>query len=234
MKSINPAYKLIGVLVPIIILAFFYNITLNLVIFGASLAVLAFSKIKWSTALKLLIPVAVLTLGMYMTGMKFHSGANIGVGAGNALLSGSGVLSGLQLASRVLAFAGVGMTFVLTTNNMELMRSLEQQLHMPVKFVYGLQAAFSLLPNMQEEYRKTKAAFWARGIYPFSVSPRLLIPLMVKSVRWSEALAAAMESKGFDEKAKRTTYHPLKMRVIDYAFPFLTTGLMVLGLGLAG
>ncbi|MEG1753225.1 MAG: energy-coupling factor transporter transmembrane component T, partial [Christensenella sp.] len=124
MKSINPAYKLIGVLVPIVILAFFYNITLNLVIFGASLAVLAFSKIKWSTALKLLIPVAVLTLGMYMTGMKFHSGANIGVGAGNALLSGSGVLSGLQLASRVLAFAGVGMTFVLTTNNMELMRSL--------------------------------------------------------------------------------------------------------------
>ena len=46
----------------------------------------------------------------------------------------------------------------------------------------------------------------------------------------TEALAAAMESKGFDEKAGRTIYHPVRMRPVDYAFPFLTTGLLVLGI----
>ena len=53
---------------------------------------------------------------------------------------------------------------------------------------------------------------------------------MVKAVRWSEALAAAMESKGFDERRGRTIYHPVRMRPVDYAFPFLTTGLLVLGI----
>lgn len=230
MKSINPSWKLIGILVPIVILAFFYSITLNLVIFGASLAILAFSKVRWSAAAKIMIPVAVLAVGMYMTGAKFHAGANIGIGAGNALLSDAALENGLQLGSRVLAFAGFGLLFVMTTDMMALVRSMEQQFHFPAKFVYGLLAAFQILPNMQQEYRKTKAAFWARGIYPIPVSPKLLVPLMVKAVRWSEALAAAMESKGFDEKAGRTIYHPVRMRPVDYAFPFLTTGLLVLGI----
>ena len=39
MKKINPSWKLIGVLAPIVILAFFYNITLNFVIFGGCLIV---------------------------------------------------------------------------------------------------------------------------------------------------------------------------------------------------
>ena len=67
MKKINPSWKLIGVLAPIVILAFFYNITLNFVIFGGCLIVLAFSKIRWSTALKIMIPVAILAVGMYVT-----------------------------------------------------------------------------------------------------------------------------------------------------------------------
>ena len=230
MKKINPSWKLIGVLAPIVILAFFYNITLNFVIFGGCLIVLAFSKIRWSTALKIMIPVAILAVGMYVTGMKFHAGTNIGIGTSEGFLSDVAVENGLQLGSRVLAFAGLGLLFVTTTDIMKLVRSLEQQLHFPVKFVYGLLAAFQILPNMQQEYRKTKAAFWARGVYPAAVSPRLLIPLMVKAVRWSEALAAAMESKGFDEKAQRTIYRRIPVRPVDYAFPFLTTGLLILGL----
>ena len=162
--------------------------------------------------------------------MKFHAGTNIGIGTSEGFLSDVAVENGLQLGSRVLAFAGLGLLFVTTTDIMELVRSLEQQLHFPVKFVYGLLAAFQILPNMQQEYRKTKAAFWARGVYPAAVSPRLLIPLMVKAVRWSEALAAAMESKGFDEKAQRTIYRRIPVRPVDYAFPFLTTGLLILGL----
>ncbi len=230
MKQINPCYKLVGVLLPIIVLAFFYNIVLNFVIVGVCMVVLAFSKINWKTALKILIPVLILAVGMFVTGMKFAADSNIGVGARDGLITDDAVRNGLQLASRVLAFASMGMLFVLTTDTMNLVRSMEQQMRMPAKFVYGLLAAFQLLPNMRSEYRKTKAAFWARGIYPNPISPALLVPLMVKAVRWSEALAAAMESKGFDEKAKRSCYHPLKVTAFDRLFPVLTTGLLILGL----
>ncbi len=231
MKNLNPASKLIGVLIPIIIIAFVYNTVLNFVIVAVCMAVLVFSRIQWKNALKVLIPVLILSVGMYMTGYKFHDGSNVGVGAATvSLISGGAIGNGLQLASRVLAFGSLGMLFVFTTDTMKLVRSMEQQLHMPVKFVYGLLASFQLLPNISHEYKKTKAAFRARGLYPVSISPSLLTPLMVKAVRWSEALAAAMESQGFDDKAKRTCYRPLVLRPIDRLFPLITTGLLVLGI----
>lgn len=68
-------------------------------------------------------------------------------------------------------------------------------------FAYGLLAAWGILPNMMEEYKRTRAAFAARGIRVFPVSPALLKPLLVKSVRWSEELSIAMESRGFDGRA---------------------------------
>ena len=101
---------------------------------------------------------------------------------------------------------------------------------MPVKFVYGLLASFQLLPNISHEYKKTKAAFRARGLYPAAISPSLLTPLMVKAVRWSEALAAAMESQGFDDQAKRACYRPLVLRPADRLFPVITTGLLIIGI----
>lgn len=231
MKGINPAYKLIGILIPIVIIAFVYNTVLNFAIVAVCMATLALSRANWKNVLKVLIPVLILSVGMYMTGYKFHDGSNVGVGAATAsLISGGAVGNGLQLASRVLAFGSLGMLFVFTTDTMELVRSLEQQLHMPVKFVYGLLASFQLLPNISHEYKKTKAAFRARGLYPAAISPSLLTPLMVKAVRWSEALAAAMESQGFDDQAKRTCYRPLVLRPADRLFPVITTGLLIIGI----
>ena len=101
MKSINPSWKLIGILVPIVILAFFYSITLNLVILGLALRSLRFQRFAGRRR-ESMIPVAVLAVGMYMTGAKFHAGANIGIGAGNALLSDAALENGLQLGSAYL------------------------------------------------------------------------------------------------------------------------------------
>jgi len=231
MKSINPALKLIGVMIPIIMIAFVYHIMLNFCVVAVCMVVLVWSRINWKNALKVLIPILILAVGMFMTGYRFHDGSNVGAGAATKLLvSGGAVENGLQLSSRVLAFASLGMLFVFTTDIMKLVRSMEQQLHMPVKFVYGLLAAFQLIPNISHEYRKTRAAFRARGLYPAPISPALLTPLMVKAVRWSEALAAAMESQGFDDQAKRTCYRPLLVRTRDWLFPFLTTGLLILGI----
>ena len=74
---------------------------------------------------------------------------------------------------------------------------------------------------MALEYRRTKAAFRARGIKVFPISPSLLAPLLVKSVRWSEELSIAMESKGFSAKAERTDAMPIQIHKRDVAFTVL-------------
>ena len=74
-----------------------------------------------------------------------------------------------------------------------------------------------------EEYKKTRAAFRARGVNTFAISPALLKPMLVKAVLWSEALAIAMESKGFNSNAKRTEYYVMKTTLKDLIFPVTTT-----------
>ncbi|MGI6152202.1 MAG: energy-coupling factor transporter transmembrane component T family protein [Christensenellaceae bacterium] len=228
MKSINPSCKLVGILAATILLALFYRPGLNIAVFFVCMALLFWGGAKPKTVGIILIPIAVVAVSMFMTGYHMGSGAHLGIARG--VLTDARILNGLQLSSRVLAFAGLGMLFILTTDKMELVRSFEQQLKLPARFAYGILAAWGMLPNMRLEYKRTRAAFYARGIFPGTVSPRLLVPLLVKSVRWSEALSAAMESKGFPEKGERTQYYALKVGVKDRLFVALACGLVVAGL----
>jgi len=168
-----------------------------------------------------LVPVLLSTLALFFTGYHFPSQSHLALNY--HLFSNGAVWNGLQLASRTLAFAGLGLLFALTTDPMELIRSARQQLRVPVKFAYGLLAAWSMVPNMLREYRRARAAFRARGLSPAPWSPALLRPLLVKTVRWSESLAVAMESKGFGASPERTEYYRSPVTARDKWFPLLST-----------
>ncbi|MEG0914996.1 MAG: energy-coupling factor transporter transmembrane component T [Christensenellaceae bacterium] len=228
MKNLNPACKMIGILVPTVALAFFYRPMLNLIVFAVCIGVLFLSKVSAKKIGLMLIPAAVAAVGLFFTGYTFQGGTPLGVEL-NIFTDGA-VANGLQLSTRVLAFVGLGALFVLTTDKMMLVRSAEQQLRLPSKFAYGLLAAWSMLPNMAMEYKKAKAAFASRGIYTMGISPALLKPLLVKSVRWSEALAMAMESKGFGEGEKRSRYYDMKVTKSDIIFPICTCACMAIAL----
>lgn len=228
MNRINPACKFFGILVPTILLALFYRPVLNLAVFFACIVLLLISRAGIKTIAKALTPVFIVAIGMFFTGYRFHSGAALGIS--RLIFTNTAVYNGLQLSSRVLAFAGMGMLFVLTTDKLELVRSLHQQCRLPARFAFGLLAAWGMFPNMRREYHKTRAAFYARGLRSFALSPAMLTPLLVKAVRWSEALSVAMESKGLGETETRTTYFVLKIRPMDVAFPILTCALLAMGL----
>jgi energy-coupling factor transporter transmembrane protein EcfT len=230
MRSINPVTKFIGIFIPAVILAFVYRPELNLLVFAACAAMLLCSRVRLREMLLFLIPVFVFAVGMFFTGYQFRSDAY--TGALRGLFTDKAALNGLQLSSRILAFAGLGMLFVFTTDRTEFVRALEQHFRLPPKFAYGVMAAWGMLPNMRREYGKTRAAFAARGLHPGLISPALLMPLLVKSVRWSEALACAMESKGFGESGRRTRYRAIRLLPIDIVFPILTCALTCAGLAL--
>ena len=228
MRSINPSWKFFAILLPTIMLALFYRPFLNLSVFAVCIFLICISRAHVKTLFIVLIPVTISAIGMFIMGYYYPS--EIAQIQHHQFLSSPGIYNGLQLASRVLAFAGLGLLFVLTTDKMDFIKSLEQQCKLPAKFAYGILAAWGILPNMRQEYSKTRVAFYARGITPLPFSPKLLIPLLVKSVRWSESLAAAMESKGFGETPQRTCYHVLKVRARDVVFFLLCCTLMISGI----
>ena len=218
MRSLDPACKFIGLLAVTFVLAARRDPVWNLAAFLLSMAAILLARVRLRTLLLLLIPVALAALGMFFTGYRFAADGAMPVRADAFLVGDSHLLNGITQAARVLAYAGLGYLFALTTDRVRLVRSFQRHLRLPQVFAYGLLAAWGIFPHMAQEYRRTRAAFRARGIRVFPVSPALLSPLLVKSVRWSEELSVAMESKGFSGRAVRSDFSPARARARDWVF----------------
>ncbi|WP_303863850.1 energy-coupling factor transporter transmembrane protein EcfT [Alkalibaculum bacchi] len=223
MNTLNPVFKLLGILIPTFLLAAFHNPILNIIVFVICIILMLLSKVSFKRLFLLMLPILLVAVGMFFTGYHFQVQEGAPVNPDSLDLTNNAIWNGMIFSSRVLAYAGLGFLFVLTTNKMELIRSFQQQLHLPPIFAYGLLAAWNIFPNIMEEYKKTRAAFRARGVNTFAISPALLKPMLVKAVLWSEALAIAMESKGFNSNAKRTEYYVMETTLKDLIFPVTTT-----------
>ena len=222
MKSINPSCKLIGLLVPTLILTFTHNAAVNIGIFGACVMLMLISNVPIRRLCLTLLPVLFTAAGMFFMGYHFSAKSGAPVNTENLNIAGTTLFNGLGLAGRVLAFGGLGLLFILTTDIIKLIYSLQQQLRLPAVFAYGLLAAWGMLPEIQREYARTRAAFRSRGIRVFLFSPNVLRPIMVKCVSWAEAISIAMESKGFNGKIPRTSFKKIPVRCMDVIFPILT------------
>lgn len=226
MRSINPAVKFISLLAVTFFLAWRFDPVLNFGAFFLSVGLMLISGVRPKTLGLFLIPVLLAAVGMFFTGYRFSADSSMPVTASDFLISDSRWWNGLAQAGRVLAYAGLGFLFTLTTDRIFLIRSFHAQFHLPQIFVYGLLAAWGIVPHMMQEYKRTRAAFRARGLSTFPVSPALLKPLLVKSVRWSEELSIAMESKGFSGHEERSVYAPVRIHRRDILF-LLACGLLI-------
>ena len=226
MRSLNPAVKFLSLLAVTFILAYRFDALLNFFVFFLCLAAMLLSGVRPKTLGLLMIPILLAALGMFFTGYRFSAEGSMPVVAADFMVTNSRLWNGLAQAGRVLAYAGIGLLFTLTTDRIFLIRSFQAQFHVPQVFAYGLLAAWGVVPHMAQEYKRTKAAFRARGISVLPASPALLKPLLVKSVRWSEELSIAMESKGFSGQEKRTDYAPVRIHGKDWLFLFCCLGLV--------
>ena len=234
MRAVNPACKFIGLLILTFALAWYHDPIFNLAAFVLSAALLLLARVKQKTLVYLSAPVFLFAAGMFFVGFRFSAGDSLPVSETTMAAASTSFRNGMIQASRVLAYAGIGFLFPLTTDRILLVRSFQKPFRLPQVFASGLLAAWGIVPHMIREYKRTRAAFLARGIRVFAVSPALLAPLLVKSVRWSEELSIAMESKGFSGKEKRTDFQPVRVRWYDRAFLGLCLLLAVLPLFTAG
>ena len=225
LKQVNPSCKLICLLLVTLALAFAHDPVFNLIGFAVCLLLLLTSGASVKRVLVLLLPIALLAFGAFMTGYRFSTNTDMPTRIAQILSSDSRIWNGWMFASRVLIYASIGYLFAFTTDRVQMIRSFQKQLHMPQLFAYGLLAAWGIFPHMMQEYRRTRAAFRARGRRVLPFSPSLLRPLLVKSVRWSEALSVAMESRGFSGRAKRSEFEPVRMRPGDWVFAAACAGI---------
>lgn len=220
MRSFNPVCKFCILFMLTLVLACKHDPILNFCAFVLFMILLVTSGVDIKLLGWLMISVIILAVCMFFTGYRFSALSSMPVSADIFNIGSTSIWNGLIHSSRTLVFAGAGFLFALTTDKIALMRSVQQQLHLPQTFAYGILAAWGIVPGMMHEYSRTKAAFRARGMRVMFVSPKLLIPLLVKSIRWSEELSIAMKSKGFSETAKRTSYEKIKVGKRDWAMSF--------------
>ena len=136
------------------------------------------------------------------------------------------------LGDKIIAYAGLGILFALTTDGEEFIASLIHQCKLPPKFAYGIIAAVNIMPHMLNELENVRLAYKVRGIKAGYFSPKVLFTMLVNSVRWSESLALAMESKGFSQAGERnrTYYSVTKIHYYDFIFSLVLLGLIITGM----
>lgn len=238
-EKLNPSVKMFTVLAAAILLSFQYMITLNVVVFAACMALLLFfSDAKIKSILGLLAPAVLAALALFIMGLYYARGSSVQVDlselsnvpyAVRAAMS-TNLESALQLSTRLMAFAGLGIAFSLSTDGESFVLSLMHQCHLSPKFAYGTLAAVNLLPGMVREYRNVRTAFEVRGIKVGPISRKVLFAMLVNSLRWSESVAMAMESKGFCGDKPRTYHRMIRIKWYDLLFSAVVLGAILLGM----
>lgn len=235
MKSLNPGWKLLSLIIASLLLSTTFNVRLNLLVAAVCLTVTFCTPgVDRRHFLLSLIPFLLAALGMFTAGLCFGTdGGTEGVSVsafGQRTLYASNLTTAMQLSSRILAYGGLGMLYAFTSNAFELVMSLMQQFHLPPKFAYGILAAYHFFPVVREEYFIVGAALKVRGIRTGPVSPRRLFPMLVQAMERSESLAMAMESRGFEEHAPRSVAFPMRTSPADLGFLAGLNGAIILGL----
>ncbi|MBR2208230.1 MAG: energy-coupling factor transporter transmembrane protein EcfT [Synergistaceae bacterium] len=241
MRKINPAVKAITILIAAILISFQYITALNIAIFSLCLILIfMFSDVKLKTFLKILIPALIAAFGIFLLGLYYAKGSgdveNLSA-ITNAPYAVRAAMSrnfqtALSLATRLLAYAGLGILFALTTDGEEFITSLVHQCNLSPKFAYGIIAAVNIMPHMLNELENVRLSYKVRGIKAGYFSPKVLFTMLVNSVRWSESLALAMESKGFSQAGgrSRTYYSVTKIHYYDFIFSLVLLGLIITGM----
>ena len=111
-----------------------------------------------------------------------------------------------------------------TINNSRFLRSLER-LKVPERFIVPFGVCLRYLPSVTEEYGHIKNAVRFRGIEispknmifkPFHLLEYVLVPLLMRSLVIGTELARAAMTRGIDYPGKKTSYHIIRCRRIDY------------------
>ena len=203
----NPSLKLFLVLIITLEVTFTSHLYSNVVIIILALAYLIYRRVRWQRLAWLIVITLVPALAIFVTIAFFSPGHN--------------VYFAWVLVTRLYVYVLTGSAVSCTTSALLLVRSLEQNCHLPSKFAYGILAALNLFPRIAQEVRLIRIAGQMRGITLHWWSPRLYFKAILAASQWADQMAQAMESHGFMEGQARTSAHRVPLTRRDWLIFFI-------------
>jgi energy-coupling factor transport system permease protein len=162
-------------------------------------------------------PVLVAAVGIVLTLALFSAdrSGEVILHFGPFLMTTSVLNASLSLALRLLALALPALLAFASTDPTDLADSLVQHAKAPPRFAFGALASFRLLGLFHEEWRTIAMARRARGLRRAFLNTAFI--LLVGAIRRGVRLAVAMDARGFDSGAPRTTARPQHFGAADWA-----------------
>lgn len=226
LHRINPSIKLF-VLVSLCIAVLFID-TLHLLIHTSLVVFIIFFGFTGHSFKRIILftlPFLLIFLSTSSSMILFGKGETVLFKWGLITISEESIYKGLVVGFRGIIFAGLGLTFALTTRPVFLFYSLMQQLKLPPKYAYSFMAGLRLIPIMMEEFQTIQNALRVRGIEHqkgirsiFFKLKAYSIPLLSQSIRRAHRIAVAMEAKRFSNQKNRTFYYELTLSKYDLIF----------------
>ena len=231
LHRLNPLTKL-APSVPVALLVALVQepLTPAVIALAAIFATRVLGRLPWGALLRPLGFSALLSLGMFWTGVLFYAGPGSEPGAADVWLgpvrvSVAGLVYGLTLAARLWAIFATSLLFVLTTDPVDFVLALIQQGRLPDRIGYGVFAAYRFVPLVEEELANVRAAHQVRNVGGkggplgrLRAAFGYAIPLLAIAVRRGERVALAMDSRAFGALPMRTYYRTTTVGRADALF----------------
>lgn len=229
LHHLNPSIKAITIIVLVILLALIFDpITpLLFMIFTVALTFIG-GKINWKKYCLYFLPFSIIAFGMLWTTIVFANAPKNPeevITVLGATFPEESLMTALALSLRVLSIASLSLLFIFTTNIVDFILSLVQQLKLPPKIAYGVLAGYRFLPMMKDELVIIHSAHRVRGFDQaktirgrWNKYKKFSVPLLASSIRKAERTAMAMESKGFTGEKNRTFYRHFSVSARDWIF----------------
>lgn len=141
----------------------------------------------------------------------------------NIRISKESLLYGIAMGLRLSTFVIIGLILLSTTRNEELTNGFIR-MGLPYPIAFAISTALRLVPTFAGAGAIIIQSLIARGLDIESGSlfrraskfiPQA-VPLFIYAIRYTNLLAIALESKGFNPESKRTLYYEPHMKIIDY------------------
>ncbi|MEJ8304502.1 energy-coupling factor transporter transmembrane component T [Saccharibacillus sacchari] len=202
------------------------------------LAGAACALVSWTGALALTFVLALYLAvqGLWKAGLSFLIGMALlavayagSISAGVTVLDFVAFMLGLLLRTLPVVMAAYPLGFVPSGR---LIASL-QRLHLPKGLLVALAVALRFLPMLRLEYESVQTSARLRGLSasklknwknPLKMFEYRIVPLLMRSLKIADELAASASVRGIEAPGKRTSIYIIRLNLQDYAAPIFFIG----------
>jgi energy-coupling factor transport system permease protein len=219
----DPRVKIAYVVFITILLLFWFNLPLFVLLLLLTHIALAAAGVSWrriGALWRALLPFLILIAVLWP--IFAREGTPPLLHLGPLRITGEGLIGGLATALRFASISFSVIIWLATTDQRALVRSFVR-LGMPFKLGMSLTIGLRFIPTFASLFQSVSEAQQSRGLVLEGRGMRraramipILIASLVTALRMSEQLSWTLEARGFGAPTRRTTLSDLSMRAIDW------------------